>query len=101
MSRPPKNLETENTKRGKLRRPKFLPVDHIKEVSRLGKKDNGEKEKCMESCKDVVGFLLIVFLLALVSFSLLRRLLNSNIIHYISPQYHYSLFSHHFFLSNF
>src|SRR6218665_2304184 len=30
ISSPPKNLETENTKKGKLRRPKFLPVHHVK-----------------------------------------------------------------------
>jgi len=29
-SPPPKNLETDNIKRGKRRRQKFLPVDHIK-----------------------------------------------------------------------
>jgi len=64
----PKNLETENSKNGKLRRPKFLPVHHIKEVTRFGEKDKDENEKCMASCEDLVGNWFLVLWFALVSF---------------------------------
>ena len=57
------NLETENTKKGNPRRPKFIPVHHIKEVTRLGKKDRDENEKSLANCKNRVVhvFLLLVF----------------------------------------
>jgi len=48
--------------KGKLRRPKFLTVHHIKRsYYRLGKKDKDENKKCMRSYKDMVEFLLLRF----------------------------------------
>jgi len=32
-----------------------------KDFTRLDKNDKDENERCMASCKDVVGFLLLVF----------------------------------------